>query len=246
MRRVSDGYLAARPPRPRVLMWTAVRTQAQGSRSASAGVTGLAFGFMQQATISGVIFNDADGSGTKGAGEAGISGRNVFLYTGSNPSPTQVTTDGQGGFTFGAQDIGTTYRVCAAGADGQAQTYPKSTTHGQRDRASARRRRTRAGASPSRRAGAPASASVRSPRSPGSASSRSASRDTRCSWRRRTTRASRRSSSSTRTRTRRAAASPACSRWQGKGRTRWSRRSRGRSLRTGSSSTSSTTTSSRT
>jgi subtilisin-like proprotein convertase family protein len=47
--------------------------------TSGAARTGLAFGAYQLGTVSGTVFNDANGNGVQDSGEAGLAGRTVFL-----------------------------------------------------------------------------------------------------------------------------------------------------------------------
>jgi uncharacterized repeat protein (TIGR01451 family) len=77
---------------------------------------GLNFGNFQLITISGVVFNDFNGNGTRDAGEPGVSGRTVFLDTNNNGAldngePSTISA-GDGSYSFVNLGPGT-YRVRA-------------------------------------------------------------------------------------------------------------------------------------
>jgi hypothetical protein len=79
------------------------------------GQTGLDatadFGNFQIITISGQVFNDLDGAGSKQSGDAGLQNWTVFLDTNGNglfdPGELSTTTDANGNFSFAVPFIGT-------------------------------------------------------------------------------------------------------------------------------------------
>ncbi len=82
-------------------------------------------------SISGTVFDDANNNGAKNAGEGGIQGRTVRLYSGSSATPAATaTTDAAGGYSFSATQItvGSSFRVCLVAAPGRTQTLPTSST----------------------------------------------------------------------------------------------------------------------
>ena len=52
------------------------------------------------ATVSGIVFADADGNGLQGIGDSGIAGRTVILVDGNGTRLVDKTTNATGGYTF--------------------------------------------------------------------------------------------------------------------------------------------------
>jgi hypothetical protein len=79
-----------------------------------ATVTGQDFGLFSTASITGTVFNDMNSSGTKDAGDAGLTPRTVYLDTNSNGAldtgETSVATGNGGVYTISNLGPGT-YRV---------------------------------------------------------------------------------------------------------------------------------------
>jgi uncharacterized protein (DUF2141 family) len=80
-------------------------------------------------SISGTIFNDLDGDGTKDAGETGLSGRTVWLDLDNDKvidaGEATTVTDGSGNFKFNGLAAGT-YKVRQALPAGWKQTTPSN------------------------------------------------------------------------------------------------------------------------
>lgn len=99
-------------------------TFASGSSS-----TGVNFGFYQTTlgSIAGNVFNDRNGDGTLGNGEAGIAGAEVYLDANNNgtldSNEVTTTTDAYGNYFFGNLNPGT-YAVRAVTPSGWQQTSP--------------------------------------------------------------------------------------------------------------------------
>ena len=79
------------------------------------------------ASVSGVAFDDANGNGSRDAGEAAVAGRTVFLDSNNNGSPdateARQVTDQNGAFFLGGLAAGT-YRVRQVLPAGYAATSP--------------------------------------------------------------------------------------------------------------------------
>ncbi|MHB0954937.1 MAG: putative Ig domain-containing protein [Pirellulaceae bacterium] len=84
------------------------------------------------AEIRGTSFNDADGSGTRGAGEPGLAGWTVYLDENRNGLRDQserfAATDSDGTYTFDDLPPGV-YMVAQEGQRGWEQTAPSARTH---------------------------------------------------------------------------------------------------------------------
>jgi len=91
----------------------------------AAGVTGLDFGSVQLASISGSAFIDANDNAAQDSGEVGQAAGPVNLYDSSGNLLDTATPDSTtGAYTFGKlQPVGLTYKVC--------ETLPSSGTWGQ-------------------------------------------------------------------------------------------------------------------
>lgn len=83
-------------------------------------VTDRDFGSFQRFSISGSVFDDANGNGIRTTGEAGVAGRLVELELGGTPAGTATTT-ASGAYSFSNLGPGT-YRVREAGLSGWSQT----------------------------------------------------------------------------------------------------------------------------
>jgi CubicO group peptidase (beta-lactamase class C family)/subtilisin-like proprotein convertase family protein len=59
--------------------------------ASAASLTGVNFGNFQTGTVSGTVFNDANGSGGRDSGEPGLAGRTVFLDQNQDGVPDQST-----------------------------------------------------------------------------------------------------------------------------------------------------------
>ncbi len=68
--------------------------------SSGQGVTGLAFGDFQLATLGGEVFDDANDDGTLDAGDAGLAGWTVNLLNSGQQVIATSTTDSNGDFEF--------------------------------------------------------------------------------------------------------------------------------------------------
>src|SRR5207248_916243 len=95
------------------------------SAASGTNVSGLDFGAFQKVSLSGVVFQDTDGDGAQGAGEAGLSGRTVYLDANGSGTLDQAerspATDPTGAYSF--TGLGTsTYRVRQVLPAGWAQT----------------------------------------------------------------------------------------------------------------------------
>jgi uncharacterized protein (DUF2141 family) len=77
----------------------------------SSGGSAIAnFADIAQGTISGAVFEDLDGNGSRGAGESGIAGVTIELIAGGVTKDTTATT-GDGSYSFADITAGTTYTV---------------------------------------------------------------------------------------------------------------------------------------
>ena len=96
-------------------------------------LSNVTFCYSTTPSISGTVFDDANGDGVKGtaAAEPGIAGRTVRLYSGT-AAAVAATTDSAGNYTFGASQltINSSYRVCLVAVSDRSQTLPSSTTSG--------------------------------------------------------------------------------------------------------------------
>jgi hypothetical protein len=75
--------------------------------TSGATATGYLFGERQPVAISGAVFSDLDGDGTRASGEAGISGVLVTLRDPDGDAITTDTTDASGAWSFAGQPPGT-------------------------------------------------------------------------------------------------------------------------------------------
>ncbi len=82
--------------------------------SSGSNVTGIYFGNFKLITISGQVFNDVNGNGTKETGEPGLQGWTLFLDTNNNGTldagESSTGTDASGNYSFANLRAGT-YRV---------------------------------------------------------------------------------------------------------------------------------------
>jgi hypothetical protein len=106
------------------------------SISTSTTVSGLNFGFAQQATISGRAYIDPNGNGTNTSAFGGLI---VTLYKGDGTTSlgTATTSSSDGSYSFANQYAGDSYRVCIASpGTSYSQTVPSTgvscTTQGTR------------------------------------------------------------------------------------------------------------------
>jgi Ca2+-binding RTX toxin-like protein len=87
---------------------------------------------VQQGSISGLKFNDANGNGTQDAGETGLSGWQIFLDVNGNNSldsgETVVTTDTSGNYSFTNLNSSTGYNVREVQQAGWTQTTANPAT----------------------------------------------------------------------------------------------------------------------
>jgi len=87
----------------------------------------LDFLLTQKAQISGVVFTDADGDGTRDGGEAGLSAWRVFIDADNDgvfdSTEKSVLTDASGNWTLGNLSAGT-YRVRVVQQTGWTRTTP--------------------------------------------------------------------------------------------------------------------------
>jgi uncharacterized repeat protein (TIGR01451 family) len=89
--------------------------------SNSSAVTGVNFGSLLPAgSISGLVFNDANGSGAQDSGEVGLEGVTVSLLD-ANGNQTQATTTADGTYAFTGLYAGT-YQVSEVLASDRVQT----------------------------------------------------------------------------------------------------------------------------
>ena len=77
------------------------------------------FGFQQVGTVSGVVFNDANGDGVRDAGEGGIGGVVITLTT--STATFTATTAGDGSYLFSGVESGN-HNVSSAGVPGFVRT----------------------------------------------------------------------------------------------------------------------------
>ena len=94
-------------------------------------VSGLDFGnksLQPKGTISGTVFEDADGSGSRDAGEGPLAGRTVYLDANNNGSldsgETSIQSDASGGYSFTVDPGG--YVVREIVQSGYVRTAPAS------------------------------------------------------------------------------------------------------------------------
>jgi subtilisin family serine protease len=107
------------------------RMFAAGTRSVSVGagevVGDMDFGNFRLASVSGKVFDDVNGDGTQGAGEAPVAGRLMFLDADGNGLPgaseSATATDGAGSYRFDGLLPGT-YSVRLLVPPGHEQTAP--------------------------------------------------------------------------------------------------------------------------
>jgi len=95
----------------------------------SPNATGLNFGNVGGATISGSVFIDNNGNGTNDNGDSAGSGLTVTLYDTTTNSSTTMPTDSSGNFSFAGQFVGDNYKVCTTvpgGGNGYTETAPPS------------------------------------------------------------------------------------------------------------------------
>ena len=96
-------------------------------------LSNVTFCYSTTPSISGTVFDDANGDGTKGTAtaEPGLAGRTVRLYSGT-AAAVATTTDSGGKYVFAASQltINASYRVCLVAVSDRSQTLPKSTTSG--------------------------------------------------------------------------------------------------------------------
>jgi VCBS repeat-containing protein len=101
------------------------------SVTAGQDAMGLDFGNFRLVQLTGTVFDDADGSATRGAGEAGLAGRLVFLDTNGNglleDSEISATTGSDGAFSFGPVGPGT-YAIRQVLPEGWASTTAQPVT----------------------------------------------------------------------------------------------------------------------
>ncbi|WP_369293230.1 beta strand repeat-containing protein [Microcoleus sp. herbarium8] len=87
---------------------------------------------VQQGSISGLKFNDANGNGTQDEGETGLSGWQIFLDADGNNSldagETVVTTDTSGNYSFTNINSNTPYNVREVQRTGWTQTTANPAT----------------------------------------------------------------------------------------------------------------------
>jgi hypothetical protein len=100
--------------------------------TANTGVTNLQLDvFKFRASISGTVFNDRNGDGRQGRGEAGLSGLTVELEDDSGAMLATTTTDGKGRYSFnqfsGVSGTGN-YTVVLVGPSGSAPTTANPVT----------------------------------------------------------------------------------------------------------------------
>jgi hypothetical protein len=95
-------------------------------------VTGVDFGNFELTELSGIVFDDLDGSGSQDSGELGIGGVTVYLDLDENgsldASETSVTTLGDGSYVFSGMEPGT-YQVRSLAPTGMTLTAPGSSYH---------------------------------------------------------------------------------------------------------------------
>ena len=102
------------------------------SLRAGRSVRKLRLGNSQDATISGTVYHDANGSGGQGSGEKGLSGWRVWLDADNDgkrdSGERSVLTDSSGNYRFADLPAGT-HRVRVAAPSGWRRTAPSSDTH---------------------------------------------------------------------------------------------------------------------
>jgi len=110
---LKTGWLRTAPPGP-----THTVTVQSGQ-----GVTGRDFGNFKLGSLAGLIWKDADGNGSKDAGEGAISGWTVNV-SGAIPGNThQTVADGAGNYSVQGL-IRDTYTISEVKAAGYTQTHP--------------------------------------------------------------------------------------------------------------------------
>lgn len=88
----------------------------------SGNTTGVDFGNVQVASISGAVFNDVDFSGSNNVGDTPRSGRTVKLYSGGSEVAT-ATSVADGSYQFADKDVGP-YTICLGSTAGEGETLP--------------------------------------------------------------------------------------------------------------------------
>ncbi|MBN1888836.1 MAG: carboxypeptidase regulatory-like domain-containing protein [Thermoflexales bacterium] len=92
-----------------------------GISIAPGGSAPASFGYQQQGSVGGVVYNDANGNGVRDSGEAGISGIVVTLTLSSGGLIGTATSVGNGDYTFSGVTAGA-YWVTAAEVPGYMHT----------------------------------------------------------------------------------------------------------------------------
>src|SRR5207249_637734 len=96
-----------------------------GAGTSGQTYSGRDFGVFQKVSISGLLFQDTDGGGTRESGDPGLSGRTVYLDANGNGTldtgETSTTSDSSGNYSFSGLGPGT-YRVRQALPAGWLQT----------------------------------------------------------------------------------------------------------------------------
>ena len=110
---------------------------ARGNPVTLSGATpNVDFGNVRVATVGGYLFNDANADGIQDLPGEGavIPARNVYLFAGTpvagSPPISTTSLPVNSSFSFGYQDVGATYTVCAESIGGEPQTYPNDGTTG--------------------------------------------------------------------------------------------------------------------
>lgn len=118
--------------------WTHTAGPADTVSVSANGTTTLQLGAFQNLTLAGTAFSDLNGNGVQDAGEAGLAGWTIELFTSANgqlsSSPVEsTTTDTFGSYRFsdlGPLATGVSYVLAEVLPDGWVQTSPSSELSG--------------------------------------------------------------------------------------------------------------------
>ena len=93
---------------------------------ASGGSAIANFADITQGTISGAVFEDLDGNGSRGASESGIAGVTIELIGADGVKKDETTTTGDGSYAFANITAGTTYTIQETDPDGYTSITPNT------------------------------------------------------------------------------------------------------------------------